>query len=99
MGGISCVLVLMVLVRPVAVGVSTMGLPLNWRQRLFMGCWHRGDRHRSCCIPVRNPVGTGGVLRAGRLQGLVFLRSDDSGIAGAECPTAGQSTWVDAGGL
>ena len=36
-GGILCVLSLMLVVRPLAVGVATMGLPLDTSQRLFLG--------------------------------------------------------------
>ena len=73
-GGVSCVLVLMVLVRPVAVGVSTMGLPLNWRQRLFMG-WlaPRGIVTAAVASLFAIRLEQAGVLGAGRLQGLVFL--------------------------
>jgi len=73
-GGVSCVLVLMVLVRPVGVGVSTMGLPLNWRQRLFMG-WlaPRGIVTAAVASLFAIRLEQAGVLGAGRLQGLVFL--------------------------
>ncbi len=36
-GGVSCVLVLMVVVRPLAVSLATIGLPLDIKQRLFLG--------------------------------------------------------------
>jgi len=73
-GGISCVLVLMVLVRPLAVGVATMGLPLDWRQRLFMG-WlaPRGIVTAAVASLFAIRLEQAGVLGAGRLQGLVFL--------------------------
>ena len=73
-GGVSCVLVLMVLVRPLAVGVATMGLPLDWRQRLFMG-WlaPRGIVTAAVASLFAIRLEQAGVLGAGRLQGLVFL--------------------------
>ena len=73
-GGISCVLVLMVFVRPVAVGVATIGLPLDWRQRLFLS-WlaPRGIVTAAVASLFAIRLEQAGVLGAGRLQGLVFL--------------------------
>ncbi len=73
-GGISCVLVLMLLVRPAAVGVATIGLPLDWRQRLFMG-WlaPRGIVTAAVASLFSIRLEQAGILGAGRLQGLVFL--------------------------
>jgi len=73
-GGISCVLVLMVLVRPAAVSVATVGLPLDWRQRLFLG-WlaPRGIVTAAVASLFAIRLEQAGVLGAGRLQGLVFL--------------------------
>ena len=73
-GGVSCVLVLMLLVRPVAVGVATTGLPLEWRQRLFLG-WlaPRGIVTASVASLFSIRLEQAGILGAGRLQGLVFL--------------------------
>ena len=97
-GGVSCVLVLMVLVRPLAVGVSTMGLPLNWRQRLFMGWLAPRGSSPQLLHPCSRSAGTGGCSRGRPPPGsCVPHHSDDGGIAGSECPTAGQGTWVDAG--
>ena len=36
-GGITCVLFLMIIVRPIAVSIATYGLPLDNKQRLFLG--------------------------------------------------------------
>jgi hypothetical protein len=44
-GGILCVLTLMFVVRPIGVGVATIGLPLDLQQRLFLG-WLAPERHR-----------------------------------------------------
>lgn len=73
-GGVSCVLVLMVLVRPAAVGAATIGLPLDWRQRLFLG-WlaPRGIVTAAVASLFAIRLEQAGVLGAGRLQGLVFL--------------------------
>lgn len=73
-GGVSCVLVLMLLVRPAAVGVATTGLPLEWRQRLFLG-WlaPRGIVTASVASLFSIRLEQAGILGAGRLQGLVFL--------------------------
>jgi len=73
-GGISCVLVLMLVVRPIAVGVATAGLPLNGRQRVFLG-WlaPRGIVTASVASLFSIRLEQAGILGAGRLQGLVFL--------------------------
>ncbi|WP_413442371.1 cation:proton antiporter [Synechococcus sp. MIT S1220] len=73
-GGVSCVLVLMLLVRPAAVGVATTGLPLEWRQRLFLA-WlaPRGIVTASVASLFSIRLEQAGILGAGRLQGLVFL--------------------------
>ena len=73
-GGVSCVLVLMLVVRPAAVSVATVGLPLDWRQRLFLG-WlaPRGIVTAAVASLFAIRLEQAGVLGAGRLQGLVFL--------------------------
>ena len=73
-GGISCVLVLMLVVRPVAVGLATIGQPLDWRQKVFMG-WlaPRGIVTAAVASLFAIRLEQAGVLGAGRLQGLVFL--------------------------
>ena len=73
-GGISCVLMLMLVVRPVAVGLATIGQPLDWRQKLFMG-WlaPRGIVTAAVASLFAIRLEQAGVLGAGRLQGLVFL--------------------------
>ena len=67
-------LVLMVVVRPAAVSVATVGLPLDWRQRLFLG-WlaPRGIVTAAVASLFAIRLEQAGVLGAGRLQGLVFL--------------------------
>ena len=65
---------LMVVVRPLAVGVATVGLPLNLRQKLFLG-WlaQRGIVTASVASLFAIRLEQAGILGAGRLQGLVFL--------------------------
>ena len=73
-GGILCVLALMVVVRPIAVGLATVGLPLNFQQRLFLG-WlaPRGIVTAAVASLFSIRLEQAGIIGAGRLQGLVFL--------------------------
>ncbi len=73
-GGITCVLVLMIVVRPVAVSLATIGLPLDIRQKLFLG-WlaPRGIVTAAVASLFSIRLEQAGILGAGRLQGLVFL--------------------------
>ena len=73
-GGILCVLALMVVVRPIAVGFATVGLPLNIQQRLFLG-WlaPRGIVTAAVASLFSIRLEQAGIIGAGRLQGLVFL--------------------------
>ena len=73
-GGVTCVLVLMVVVRPAAVCLATIGLPLDIKQRLFLG-WlaPRGIVTAAVASLFAIRLEQAGVLGAGRLQGLVFL--------------------------
>ena len=73
-GGILCVLALMVVVRPIAVGLATIGLPLNFQQRLFLG-WlaPRGIVTAAVASLFSIRLEQAGIIGAGRLQGLVFL--------------------------
>ena len=65
---------LMLVVRPLAVGVATIGLPLDASQRLFLG-WlaPRGIVTASVASLFSIRLEQAGFLGAGRLQGLVFL--------------------------
>ena len=73
-GGITCVLVLMVIVRPAAVSLATIGLPLDLKQRLFLG-WlaPRGIVTAAVASLFSIRLEQAGVLGAGPLRGLVFL--------------------------
>ena len=74
LSGIVRAMVLMLVVRPIAVGVATAGLPLNGRQRVFLG-WlaPRGIVTASVASLFSIRLEQAGILGAGRLQGLVFL--------------------------
>ncbi|WP_320676387.1 cation:proton antiporter [Prochlorococcus sp. MIT 1300] len=73
-GGVTCVLTLMVIVRPAAVSLATFGLPLDLRQKLFLG-WlaPRGIVTAAVASLFSIRLEQAGILGAGRLQGLVFL--------------------------
>ena len=73
-GGITCVLFLMIIVRPIAVSIAAYGLPLDNKQRLFLG-WlaPRGIVTAAVASLFSIRLEQAGVLGAGKLQGLVFL--------------------------
>ena len=73
-GGVTCVLVLMLVVRPFAVSLATFGLPLDFKQKLFLS-WlaPRGIVTAAVASLFSIRLEQAGVLGAGRLQGLVFL--------------------------
>ena len=73
-GGILCVLSLMLVVRPIGVGLATIGLPYKLGQRLFLG-WlaPRGIVTAAVASLFAIRLEQAGILGAGRLQGLVFL--------------------------
>ncbi len=73
-GGITCVLFLMIVVRPIAVSIATYDLPLDNKQRLFLG-WlaPRGIVTAAVASLFSIRLEQAGVLGAGKLQGLVFL--------------------------
>tara|TARA_B100000700_G_scaffold306415_1_gene381552 strand:- start:472 stop:1716 length:1245 start_codon:yes stop_codon:yes gene_type:complete len=73
-GGVTCVLFLMVIVRPLSVSIATYGLPLDNKQRLFLG-WlaPRGIVTAAVASLFSIRLEQAGVLGAGKLQGLVFL--------------------------
>ena len=73
-GGITCVLFLMVVVRPLAVSIATYGVAIDNKQRLFLG-WlaPRGIVTAAVASLFSIRLEQAGVLGAGKLQGLVFL--------------------------
>ena len=73
-GGVACVLSLMLLVRPVAIGLATWGLAFSLPQRALMS-WlaPRGIATAAVASLFAIRLEQAGVVGAGRLQGLVFL--------------------------
>ncbi len=73
-GGIICVLMLMVIVRPISISLATMGGELDAKQRVFLS-WlaPRGIVTAAVASLFSIRLEQAGVLGAGRLQGLVFL--------------------------
>ncbi len=73
-GGIICVLMLMLIVRPISISLATMGKELDIKQRVFLA-WlaPRGIVTAAVASLFSIRLEQAGVLGAGRLQGLVFL--------------------------
>ncbi len=73
-GGIICVLMLMIIVRPITISLATMGRELDMKQRVFLA-WlaPRGIVTAAVASLFSIRLEQAGVLGAGRLQGLVFL--------------------------
>ncbi|MCP9941877.1 cation:proton antiporter [Cyanobium sp. ATX 6E8] len=73
-GGVACVLVLMLVVRPVAIGLATSGLNFSLPQRALLA-WlaPRGIVTAAVASLFAIRLEQAGVVGAGRLQGLVFL--------------------------
>ena len=73
-GGIICVLMLMLIVRPISISLATMGRELDIKQRVFLA-WlaPRGIVTAAVASLFSIRLEQAGVLGAGRLQGLVFL--------------------------
>ena len=73
-GGIICVLMLMLILRPISISLATMGGELKIKQRIFLA-WlaPRGIVTAAVASLFSIRLEQAGVLGAGRLQGLVFL--------------------------
>ncbi len=73
-GGIVCVFMLMVIVRPTSIWIATMGRELNFKEKLFLA-WlaPRGIVTAAVASLFSIRLEQAGILGAGRLQGLVFL--------------------------
>ena len=73
-GGVVCVLMLMLIVRPISISLATMGRELDIKQRVFLA-WlaPRGIVTAAVASLFSIRLEQAGVLGAGRLQGLVFL--------------------------
>ena len=73
-GGIVCVFILMVIVRPISVWIATMGRDLKLKEKIFLS-WlaPRGIVTAAVASLFSIRLEQAGILGAGRLQGLVFL--------------------------
>ncbi|APD49554.1 cation:proton antiporter [Synechococcus sp. CS-602] len=73
-GGVACVLALMLVVRPLAMGIATAGLPLSLPQKVLLA-WlaPRGIVTAAVASLFALRLDEAGVPGAGQLQGLVFL--------------------------
>ncbi len=73
-GGVVCVFMLMVIVRPISIWISTMGRDLNLKEKIFLA-WlaPRGIVTAAVASLFSIRLEQAGILGAGRLQGLVFL--------------------------
>ena len=73
-GGVVCVFMLMVIVRPISIWIATMGRELNLKEKLFLA-WlaPRGIVTAAVASLFSIRLEQAGILGAGRLQGLVFL--------------------------
>jgi len=73
-GGIVCVFMLMVIVRPISIWLATIGRDLNLKEKIFLA-WlaPRGIVTAAVASLFSIRLEQAGILGAGRLQGLVFL--------------------------
>ncbi len=73
-GGINCVFMLMVIVRPISIWIATMGRELDFKEKVFLA-WlaPRGIVTAAVASLFSIRLEQAGILGAGRLQGLVFL--------------------------
>ena len=73
-GGIVCVFMLMVIVRPISIWIATIGRELNLKEKVFLA-WlaPRGIVTAAVASLFSIRLEQAGILGSGRLQGLVFL--------------------------
>jgi len=73
-GGVVCVFMLMVIVRPISIWIATTGRELNFKEKIFLA-WlaPRGIVTAAVASLFSIRLEQAGILGAGRLQGLVFL--------------------------
>ena len=73
-GGVICVFMLMLVVRPISIAIATLGRELDVKERIFLA-WlaPRGIVTAAVASLFSIRLEQAGVLGAGRLQGLVFL--------------------------
>jgi len=74
LGGVVCVFMLMVIVRPISIWIATMGRELDIKEKIFLA-WlaPRGIVTAAVASLFSIRLEQAGILGAGRLQGLVFL--------------------------
>ena len=73
-GGIVCVFLLMIIVRPISIWIATMGRELDLKEKVFLA-WlaPRGIVTAAVASLFSIRLEQAGILGSGRLQGLVFL--------------------------
>ncbi len=73
-GGIVCVFMMMVIIRPISIWIATMGKELDSKEKVFLA-WlaPRGIVTAAVASLFSIRLEQAGILGAGRLQGLVFL--------------------------
>jgi len=73
-GGVVCVFLLMIIVRPISIWIATMGKELDLKEKVFLA-WlaPRGIVTAAVASLFSIRLEQAGILGAGRLQGLVFL--------------------------
>ncbi|KGF97417.1 putative Na+/H+ antiporter [Prochlorococcus marinus str. MIT 9302] len=73
-GGVVCVFMLMVIIRPISIWIATMGRELALKEKVFLA-WlaPRGIVTAAVASLFSIRLEQAGILGAGRLQGLVFL--------------------------
>jgi len=73
-GGVVCVFMKMVIVRPISIWIATIGRDLNLKEKIFLA-WlaPRGIVTAAVASLFSIRLEQAGILGAGRLQGLVFL--------------------------
>ncbi len=73
-GGVICVFMLMIVVRPISIWIATIGRDLNLKEKIFLA-WlaPRGIVTAAVASLFSIRLEQAGILGAGRLQGLVFL--------------------------
>ena len=73
-GGVVCVFMMMVIVRPISIWIATMGKELDLKEKVFLA-WlaPRGIVTAAVASLFSIRLEQAGILGAGRLQGLVFL--------------------------
>ncbi len=73
-GGVVCVFMLMIIVRPISIWIATIGRNLNLKEKIFLA-WlaPRGIVTAAVASLFSIRLEQAGILGAGRLQGLVFL--------------------------